>query len=125
MNNTITAKKISFKTRMMSKGSLVQVATDVLGATNIFSEPGLSTYKLNDGTLLEFHGSGFFQPARIFDKGDQVVSFQVIDLEASVQKMKVAGAITIDGIIRPYPTYAFCHFILDNEFIIGLYELTA
>lgn len=96
---------------------------NVLGAKKVLNDPGLAIYQLIDGTLLEFYGPQLFETEQIFGKGGQVACFRVPDLKDASEKMIAAGAVTIDGIVRPHSAYSFCYFVIDNEQTIGLYEM--
>jgi len=121
MKKEIIRKRISFKSTVAA-GSVLEKFVKALGAKQVLNDPGLSIHQLEDGTLLEIYGTGSTHPERIFEKGNMVMSFKVDDLEKSVGQLVADGATVIGEIIRPCATYGYCHLLLNDKIVVGVYQ---
>ena len=122
MKKSIIPRKVSFKTDLLAPSALEALTIQILGASVVYSEPGLKLFHLDDGTLIEFYGPGSFPPEGMFDSGNMIVSFKVSDIEMSALTLADLGATVIDGITHSCSTHAYCHVKLKDETVIGLYQ---
>jgi hypothetical protein len=92
------SNKIAFLADGENISHLRDLAINVLGAEEIYTEPGLFALRLNDGNVLELYGTGACYPGYLFRQSKVVVSFQVNDLEAATRKAEKAGFRLLSGI---------------------------
>ncbi len=106
--------KIAMK---VSGGELEQkkrLALDLLGAKEVYTEPGLYVLQLPDGSVMELYGPGSNHPAFLFEQSNTVLCFRVTNLEATLATLKLAGAEPVSD-IQPLGTcFSYC-YIRDNK----------
>lgn len=123
MKKNKTRLRVSFNSSGISEILLKELTLGILGAKKVLDDPGFTVYELPDGTLIEIYGRGMLFPQRIFEGGDVVLSFQVEDIELSVERMVASGAQHLDGIIQISETYSYCHLSLGEGQIVGLHQI--
>ncbi|WP_186461895.1 VOC family protein [Mucilaginibacter pallidiroseus] len=122
MKKTNSLYRLSFRGETAKGSPIERFATTILNAKNILEEPGLKLCQLEDGTLLEFYGTGSFPPENMFKNGNTVISFRVPDLQQSLDRLLNEGARLVADIKFPRSGFAFCHVQLKDDQIIGLFE---
>ncbi|OOQ57814.1 VOC family protein [Mucilaginibacter pedocola] len=122
MKKTNSLYRVSFRSETAKCSPMERFATNILNAKNIMEEPGLKLCQLEDGTLLEFYGTGSFPPENMFKNGDTVISFRVQDLQQSVTRLLEEGARLVADIKFPCSGLAFCHVQLKDDHVIGIFE---
>ena len=96
------------------------LALTVLGGREVYTEPGLAVFQLEDGRIIELYGPGSSYPACLFEKNELVISFRVADVQKAVDGMIRAGMEVIYGIQRLGTCSAHCYVRDQSGTVFGL-----
>lgn len=114
--------KITLQVNRTDLERLQILAATVLGARQVYEEPGLAAFQLPNGSLLELYGPGASCPRYLFQRSQVVVSFKVPDLAQALQQALAAGLQPVSEFEHVCDVFSFCHLQLTDGNIIGLYQ---
>lgn len=122
MKNINGVRKIAVKVNGQEAGVYRLIAEQLTGSRKILDQPGLTAYQLPDGATLEIYGIGSCYPEYLFEKSNVVVHYKVTSLDDAVKELEQAGAERLGCIIEVCSSYRYCHFRLNGETVLGIYE---
>ena len=122
MKKTKTITRISVKTGTADGNLFKILLSEGLKLKKIPVQPGLTVYSMDDGTIMEFYGPGACYPEYLFKNTNVVVGFKVDNLDEMVSLMQNAGAELLGNIETVCNAFIYCHLLLSNETVIGLYQ---
>jgi hypothetical protein len=122
MKKSKTLSRISVKT-CTAEGDVFKILlTEGLKLKRILVEPGLTVYSLGDGTIIELYGPGSCYPDYLFKNSNVVIGFKVDNLDEVLVLMQNSGAILLGKTEMICNALIYCHMLLSNETVIGLYQ---
>lgn len=96
------------------------LALNILNGVEVYTEPGLSVFRLQDGCLMHLYGPGSSYPPYLFEKNKTVLSFQVKDIEKAIASAKCAGMEIISEIQKLGICISYCYLRDKKGTIFGL-----
>lgn len=96
------------------------LALTVLGGKEVYTEPGLAVFRLEDGRIMELYGPGSIYPPYLFEKNNLVISFRVADLKQTIENLRLAGMEIISGIQRLGSCSAYCYVKDQSGTVFGI-----
>jgi hypothetical protein len=122
MKKSKTLSRISVKTGTAEGDIFKILLTQGLKLKRILIEPGLAVYSMDDGTILELYGPGSYYPEYLFKNSNVVLGFKVENLDQMILLMQNSGAQLLGNTEMVCNALNYCHMLLSNETVIGLYQ---
>ena len=122
MKKTKTINRIAVKTGTADGDLFKTLLSEGVKLKRIPVEPGLAVYSMEDGTIIEFYGPGSCYPEYLFKYTNVVIGFKVEDLREMIFMMQNQGATLLGNIETVCNAFIYCHLLLSNETVIGLYQ---
>lgn len=122
MKNNKTINRIAIKTGTADGDLLKTLLLEETKLKQIPVEPGMAVYRKDDGTIIEFYGAGAFHPDYLFKYTNVVFGFRVRDLKKTSVMMQKHGAKLLGSIETVCNAFIYCHLLLNNTTVVGLYE---
>jgi hypothetical protein len=114
--------RISIKTGTADGDLFKILMSDGFKLKRITVDPGLSVYSMSDGTIMELYSPGACYPEYLFKNTNVVIGFKVEDLGDMVSLMQSSGAKLLGDIETVCNALIYCHLLLSDETVIGLYQ---
>lgn len=122
MKETKTINRITVKTGTADGDMFKVLLSNGLKLKRIPIEPGLAVYRMKDGTIMEFYGPGACYPEYLFKSTNVVIGYNVENLGEMILLMQNSGAKLLGNIEMVCNAFIYCHLLLSNETVIGLYQ---
>jgi hypothetical protein len=122
MKKTKKVTRIAVKTGTVDGDLFKILLSDGLKLKRIPVEPGLSVYRMEDGPILEFYGPGSCYPEYLFKYTNVILGFKVDNLAEMTLLMQNQGAKLLGSVETVCNAFIYCHLLLSNETVIGLYQ---
>ncbi|WP_342083582.1 hypothetical protein [Dyadobacter sp. OTU695] len=122
MKKTRKISRISVKTDTADGELFKTLLSDGLKLKRIPIEAGLAVYRMEDGTIMEFYGPGSWYPEYLFKNTNVVIGYKVENLDEMILLMQNSGAKLLGNIEMVCNAFIYCHLLLGNETVIGLYQ---
>jgi hypothetical protein len=124
MKKSKAISRISIKTGTTDGDLFKVLMSDGFKLKRITVEPGLAVYSMSDGTIMELYSPGACYPEYLFKNTNVVIGFKVEDLNEMVSLMLSAGAKLLGNVETVCNALIYCHLLLSDETVIGLYQDT-
>ncbi|KQS41779.1 hypothetical protein [Pedobacter sp. Leaf194] len=122
MKKNKTINRIAVKTGTPDGELFKTLLSEGLKLRRIPVEPGLNVYSMEDGTIMEFYGPGSNYPDYLFKYTNVVVGFNVENLTEMISIVQNEGAQLLGSIETVCNAFIYCHVLLSNKTVIGLYQ---
>lgn len=120
MNATNGIKTIAMKVSAEELEQKRSLALTLLGGSEIYTEPGISVFALNDGRFMELYGPGSVYPEYLFEKNDVVLSFYVNNMTEAISQAKNCGMEVIPNSGQLESCHPYCYIRDKKGTIFGL-----
>ena len=122
MKETKIINRITVKTDTADGDMFKVLLSNWMKLKRIPIEPGLAVYRMKDGTIMEFYGPGSCYPEYLFKNKNVVIGYNVESLGEMILLMQNSGAKLLGNIEMICKAFIYCHLLLSNETVIGLYQ---
>jgi hypothetical protein len=114
--------KITIKTSGADLGQIKQLSIAVLGAKELYMQPGMVALLMPGGALLELYADYCGCPDYMFKNNNLVISYEVEDLKQAAATALSLGFNNLTGAINVCSTLQYCYLASDSGTVIGLYQ---
>lgn len=122
MKNNKRLTRIAVKTGTPDGDLFKTLFAEVFKGEKIPIEPGLTVYRMEDGTLMECYGPGSSYPDYFFKQANIILGFKVGNLDETILLLQNGGARLMGKIETVCNDFIYCHLLLSNKTVIALYQ---